>query len=559
MENCPIEKSIAGRIGLVCLSLVILATSASVSVAQRPGDLDYFSTERLMKMREVERYQFNIADKFYRARNWEVAGAEFEKYLKLYERSDAASHCQLKWSLCQVQLQKLNTAIKDGFQSVIDYWPESPDATAAAYFIATTYRGLGDVKKAKRAYRDAITKHAGQLVAVLSINDLIAIARSEMDDKTEVSLLRNLTYDVDRKGSSQIAGVCSNASTTLASIYFNNASFLEGVKALETTYPEKTHLGDLVGQVASRSGTGVSSLIGKDTTKSKGDRLANETISFIKEKMPAQTDDTLKAQALSFWYLVLDITNRAQRFDEIPKLYEQIGKSFGFTDDLWGRLAGWYLGRQKYADARATYRKFENEINGLGGVARVYRDYEKKYDEAVKVFNELLAKDDEHKVQWLNEIALTYRYAGKYPLVIETYRTLLVEDSKNSGNYQLYIGDAHRDAGQFPEAIAQFRNSSSFPANLWRIAYVYRHNIKEYSKARDTYGQIAASFEGDAPHALFEVAEMSRQLKQNDSAIKQYQLVCKRFPKSSFGSRAHNRLENDYGIVVKLGGTTGGK
>ena len=540
------------------LGLVVVA-NASVSSAQRQGDLEYFPTERLKKMREVERYQFGIADKFYRTKKWEVAAAEYEKYLTLYERSDAASHCLLKWSLCQVHMQKLNTAIKDGFQSVIDYWPESPDAVTAAYFIATTYRSLGDVKKAKRAYRDAITAHAGKLVAVRSINDLIGIARSEKDSKTEVSLLRNLTYDVDRKGSSQIANVCASASTALASIYFYRPSFVEAVKALETTYPEKTHLNELVGQVVSRGGAGVSSLISKDTTKTKGNRLADDTIGFIKAKMPAQTDDALKAQALSFWYMIVDVTNRAQRFEEIPKLYDQIGKSFGFTDDLWGRLAGWYLGRQKYNEARATYRKFENEINGLSGVARVYRDYEKKYEEAVKVFNELLAKDDEHKVQWLNEIATTYRYAGKYPQVIETYRTLLVEDAKNAGTYQLYIGDAHRDSGQFPEAIAQYRNSSSFPANLWRIAYVYRHNIKEYSKARNTYAQIAASFEGDAPHALFEVAEMSRALSQNDSAIKQYQLVCKRFPKSGFGSRAHNRLENDYGIVVKLGGTTGGK
>lgn len=541
-------------------SLLVLGLLDSNATAQRKGDLDYFPTERLEKMREVERYQFGIAEKFYRARNYDAATTEYQKYLTLYDRSDAAAHVLLKWSLCQVHLQKLNTAIKDGFQSVVDYFPESPDAIAASYYIATTYRQLGDIKKCKRAYRDVVTKHAGHLVAVRSINDLIGLAKTEEDKKTEISLLRNLTYDVDRKTSTQIASVCANASLTLSSHYFNEGTFSEGQKALEATYPEKTRLVEQIGQVASRAAAGVSGLIGTDETKPKGDRLADDAIKFIKDKTPDdQSDERLKATALSYWYMIVDITNRARRYDEIPKLYDQIGKEFGFTDDLYGRLAGWYAGQQKFDQARATYRKFENEVNGLYGVARIYRDYEKKYDQAVTVFNEILGRDEENKIRWLNEIASTYRTARNYPKIIETYRTLLTEDAERAGEYQLYIGDAHRDAGQLPEAIAQYRNSTSFPTNLWRIADVYERYQKDYTKARQTFGQIAASFEAHAAHALLRVADMSRALKQDEVAIKQFQLVCKRFPKTSFGSRAHNTLENQYGIVVKLGGTTGGK
>ena len=85
-----------------------------------PGPLDEMSLDRWAKLRETERYQLKIAEKYYNERNWKVALAEYEKFLTQHEASEGAPYAQLKWSLCQVQLRKLNTAIKEGFQSVID-------------------------------------------------------------------------------------------------------------------------------------------------------------------------------------------------------------------------------------------------------------------------------------------------------------------------------------------------------------------------------------------------------------------------------------------------------
>ena len=39
------------------------------------------------------------------------------------------------WSHCQFELRKVNTAIREGFQSVIDYWPESREAVFASYLV----------------------------------------------------------------------------------------------------------------------------------------------------------------------------------------------------------------------------------------------------------------------------------------------------------------------------------------------------------------------------------------------------------------------------------------
>ena len=113
--------------------LVVVAGFAGTAVAQKHG-IDEMSLERWAKMREVERHQMQIAEKYYREKSWKVAAAEYDKYLTLYETSDAASHALLKWSLCHVQLRKQNTSIDDGFRSVVDYWPDSEDAVAAGYY-----------------------------------------------------------------------------------------------------------------------------------------------------------------------------------------------------------------------------------------------------------------------------------------------------------------------------------------------------------------------------------------------------------------------------------------
>ena len=95
-------------------------------------ELNELSLDGWKKLREVERYQMQVAEKYWREQNFKAALAEYEKFMTLYEKSEGAPFAQLKWSLCQCQLKKQNTAIKEGFQSVIDYWPDSDQATASA-------------------------------------------------------------------------------------------------------------------------------------------------------------------------------------------------------------------------------------------------------------------------------------------------------------------------------------------------------------------------------------------------------------------------------------------
>mgnify|MGYP003546521939 CR=1 FL=1 len=46
--------------------------------------------------------------------------------------------------------RRVNTAVSDGYQTVIDYWPDSPEAIAAAYYIGRCCKDTGELKKAKK-------------------------------------------------------------------------------------------------------------------------------------------------------------------------------------------------------------------------------------------------------------------------------------------------------------------------------------------------------------------------------------------------------------------------
>ncbi len=54
--------------------------------------------------------------------------------------------------------------------------------------------------------------------------------------------------------------------------------------------------------------------------------------------------------------------------------------------------------------------------------------------------------------------------------------------------------------------------------------------------------------------ALLEIARTYEEAKQQESAIKAFQQVCKRFPKSAEASLAHAHLQDVYKINATLGG-----
>jgi len=527
------------------ISLLLLAlTTPSSSVAAK---LDEMSLERWAKLREVERYQLQIAEEYFRKGDWKVAAAEYEKYLTLYENSEAASYSQLKWSLCQVRLRKANTAIKDGFQSVIDYWPDSPEAVAASYYIGRTYKDIGQLANAKRAYSAVLELDPNRLATILAMVDLVDIAEIEKDRETQVKIWKKLAFDVER--TRETSSPCRDASRRLATHYFALSAFNEGLKALATTYPDE----NLPAEVTASLRGPLRQLASDDDSRARGEKLAAAAAEYLRGQAPSdRSDPEQKKIARACWFYVADVYAAARLPAKVEDAYAEIIKTFGTDDETLKRLAAWQKSVARHDDARRTYRRFDDKIEGLSQVATSYRD-QRNYDHAVVVYRELVGRDPENQVRWNAEIASTYYRARKYDQAIAVYKELLALDSENAGKWRWQVACAHRDAGQHKEAIGWYRQCTNFPSNTKEMAHCQRR-LKQFKEAVALYMQVAGGDPNSAPWAMLHVAYTLEESGEKERAIKAFQQVCKQFPKDGHASRAHAHLQDKYKITITLGG-----
>ena len=530
------------------ISLVLtLAFSSAFITSASAAKLDEMSLDRWKKLREVERYQLNIAEKYYREKNYKVAAPEYEKFLSLYEQSEGAPYSQLKWSLCMIQLRKQNTAIKEGFQSVVDYWPESPEAIAASYYIGRAYKDIGEVRKAKRAYQVVLAEFPKHLAAVYAAVDLIDITIIDDDVDARVKLWKQLAFEAERTRES--SNHCVSASQQLATHMFDLGSFNEAVKALETTYADE----QLAYQVSNFSRAPIGRLVAKDETKKRGEQVADQTVAWIRQHIPTdRTTPEAKQVALNHWYYMADAQAASRREDKVLQIYDQMTKAFGANDATLQRLGDWYKSITKYDQARQQYAKFEDKIAGQNQIAYSYRQ-QQKYDEAVQAYQRNAAADPEKQAHWLSEVGNAYREARKYPQAIATYEGLLKSDSENTERWLWLIATSYRDSGKHKEAIGYYRQCNNFPSNYQEMAGCHRA-LKEYGEAVILYNQVVGGAPTSAPWATLQIGYTHEQAGKKESAIKAFQKVCKNFPKDRYASQAHAHLQTKYKITVTLGG-----
>ena len=523
----------------VALGLAIVASAAAVP-------LDKMNLDRWGKLREVERYQMQVAERYYQEKNWEVALAEYEKYVTLYEQSEGAPYAQLKWGLCQVRLRKSNTAIKDGFQSVIDYWPDSPDATLAAYHIGHTYKEMGQLKKAKKAYEGLLENHGEHTVAMYGLVDLAVIAEIEKDLDAQAGYRKRLTFDIPRDA--ETGRLCQQASRQYADWCFNQGAVEQGAAALATTYSE----GELLTRVAAHAGPALSRMAADTETRLKAQRMAAEGAGWLRQNLPREVSTPQEKEFLRKGLLaVADVHAAAGQDAKVAEVYDEIIRRLDASDEVLGRLAAWHASREKFDEAYEIYRRFEKRPEGLVRIARSYRK-RKLPAAAINLYGELAGVDAENQARWTAGIAATHRESRKFAEAITVYRQLIENDPANTPQWLWLIGTTHRDAHQWKEAIGVLRQCTNFPQNLQVMAECHRR-LKEYREALVLYKQIGAD-ESHAPWAAYQIAATWEESGKKEEAIKAFQQVCRRFPKSSHASAAHARLQTVYNISVTLGG-----
>jgi TolA-binding protein len=484
--------------------LLLLALAPSARAGLSP--LEQIPVATFEKMREVERYQIKIAEKNYTNGDFKVALAEHEKFLTLYPKSPGAPYAQLMWSHSMMHLKKPKTALREGFQSVIDYWPESTEATLAAYCIADAYRTMGEVKSAQTAFRFLIKEYPDHDIAVRSRVDLLHYARLHQDEVERLALLNDLTFKVKRSETAK--ATCVEACRELAELHFFAQRLDEGKKALATTYSGP----ELFDNVYNLSAKTVSHLLKDAGTRNAALKLADQLLTTLRTESierPAIEKELL--------YRAADLNATLGRPGDTWKLYEEIGKRFGRDDDLLGRMADWYKQREKRDDARRLYGEFKDQVAGRKNIAAMFLE------------------------------------EGKIPEAMEAFRKLMEIDGDHAGDYLWSIAGCYEKLVDWKKAIATYRQIDRFPENYFRMANCHR-KLGEQNEAIVLYNQIKV-VDKAAPEASLQIGFTYEEAKDNEKAIRTFQLTCKRYPKAAQAGKAHARLQNNYNINVTLGGT----
>ena len=511
--------------------------------------LEQIPVDTFAKMREVERFQLKVAEKFYLKGEYKAAASEYEKFITLYERSAAAPHAQLMWSHCLVKQRRVYTAIKDGFRSVIDYWPDSHEATLAAYLIGQSYKTAGEINNAEKAYRRAVATHPKHYTSVLAKQDLADIYGIRKDTPRRVKIWEDLTYKTKRD--KQNGEITTRASINLGQHHFYSGNFAEGIKAFESTYKDDT----LIGQMYRYGYSPIYSLTGDKEKAKTGGKLADDFVAFIEKQMPRDlTLDSNKARVRDFYYTIANIHRHARRDQEGLTAYNQLGKLIGVNDDLRGKQALWHCRHKRYGEARKIYAQYKSREAGLSATASTWID-EKKWDNAISTYNQLIGMDKEKESQWQQSIVSVWRKAKQWDKAIATYQTLLTVEAGRFSDWYEGIGYCYEKTGKLKEAIQSYQQSDKYPEMYFKMASCHRHpRLKQYREALVLYHQARAD-KGVAARATIHIGYTYEQYGQRENAIKWFQQTCKLYPKTSHASEAHAHLQSKYKISVTLGGS----
>ena len=475
-----------------------------------------------------------------------------------------------------MKLKKPKTALREGFQSVIDYWPESLEATIASYCMGDAYRTMGEIKDAQKSFRFLIKEYPGHELAMRARQDLLYYARLHEDMEERLTLLNELTFSVERTENSR--DDCVKACHELAELHCFAQKLEQGKKALSTTY-SGTKLFEQVYNVSVKT---MKHLLGDQKTRIAASKLGDQLIMTLRNEASVRTE-----LASQFLYQAADLNTTLGRHSDTMKIYREIGDRFGMNDSLRGTMAQWYKSRDRRNEARKIYSEFEDQLAGLKNLAgmsleekkvaaaiSIYREmikidennsveylltiascYESQpdWEKAIACYRQIIEIDKDNSVKYLLTIAGCYKTQSNWDKAIACYREIIEIDRENSGEYLWSIAGCHETQLDWKKAIACYRQIDRFPANYFAMANCHR-KLKEQQEAITLYNQIKI-LEKSAPEASLQIGYTYEEAKDKEKAIRTFQLTCKRYPKSGQASRAHSHLQNKYKINVTLGGT----
>ena len=532
------------KIGLILALAVLLVSSGPRWAVARLVDEEQMQVETYAKLREIERYQLKTAEKFYLAKDYKAAASEYEKFLTLYERSHGGPYSLLMWAHCQVKLRLVNTAIREGFQSVIDYWPESHEAITSHFMIGKCHLLNGEPRKAEKVFQQVYADHPKDIFATKACEEMLGIASARKNLERQVELWTLLVYKTPKN--KQTPGYAGQ----LAKHHFREAEFTKGVEVIKSCHEKEQ--GKFIESVHGNGAAVTGAFFRSDATKPRAEKLGDEVISFLEERIPIDLSGK-KAQEragdllgrMTSMHMILD------RDKKVIATFERKGKLLGMNDHLLGEIAAWHKKKDRRDQARTTYGRYEDKVNGRRAIAGSFRE-EKKFEEAVRHYLALIGLDKEREATWQHDVVGTWREAGQWDKAIATYRELLKVDPDRHSNWYWGIAECYEHKKQWSQAIQAYRQTDNYPEGYFRMAECNRH-LKKWTEGLVLLNQAKAE-KNVADRAQFRIAQFYEMSGQKEKGIKSFQMTCKLYPKSGYASRAHAHLQTKYGISVTLGG-----
>ena len=527
--------------GIVAAAAALLFFTSPL-IAAKLTWLEQIEVNTFGELSQVERYQLKTAERFYTKGEYAAAAAEYEKFITLYETSAGAPYAQLMWSHCQIKQRKVYTGIRDGFQTIIDYWPDSTEAMLASYLIGQSYKSIGELKKAEIAYGKAVNSHPEKHIAILSKWDIAEIAKIQKNEKRLIQVWTDLVFESkqDKKNLPYLTKVAQS----LAKHHFAKPDFDDALKTLVHMF-EEHNLSDAIYQ---NSKDAVSYLCKSDNTKVAGEKLADQVIGIIMDESIEANEEDLP----ELFRRMARIHERAGRDLEIIKTYEALAMRIGMSDAIRTSLAGWHRTRDRYPKAREIYASFDNKIDGLKHIASVWID-QKQPGQAIHIYDRLAKLAPDQLPELRQAVAEIYSSIGEHDKAIEVYLELITLAPSQAGKWHWTIGGIYEDTKRLRLAIRAYRQSDNYPKAYFQMAKCHR-NLNEFTEALTLYHQALAT-ESTAPDATLAIGYTYEEQENKKNAIKWFQRTCKLFPSSRNASRAHAHLQKEYGISVTLGGS----
>tara|TARA_B100001123_G_scaffold397599_1_gene480967 strand:- start:3735 stop:5462 length:1728 start_codon:yes stop_codon:yes gene_type:complete len=559
------------------LSFVALGTLLSPHAANaRLLEEEQIQVETYAKLREIERYQLKIAQKFYEAKDYVAAASEYEKFLTLYERSPGGPYSLLMWAHCQVKLRLVNTAIRDGFQSVIDYWPESNEAIIANFMIGRCHALNGEPRKAEKAFQQLLEDHPKHVNATRACEEMLVIAANREDIEKQVELWTSLVFQTPSNRHTP------HYASKLAQYHFRESEFDKGIEAIEKIHGEKERA--FIEAVHSSGNAVTRELFAKDESQPRAKALGAELISFLEERLPGDVSEK-KAEGIARETLdrIAQVHATLDQDKQVIATYERMGKKLGMDDSILGSMAEWHKRKDRREQARSVYRRYKDKQAGLRAVANSYveenqygqarsvyalysdkvegrlaiaKSYrsERNWKEAVKNYLSLIALDKERESSWQKNVVDTWREASEWDKAIDTYRELLNVDPDRHSDWYWGMAECYEKKKKWSEAIQAYRQTDNYPEGYFRMAECNKE-LKKWPEGLVMLNQ-AKSHKNVGDRAQFRIAQFYEMAGHKEKCIKAFQMTCKLYPKSSYASRAHAYLQTEYGINVTLGGST---